>query len=311
MQLAASLPPTTYVVAVEDGSVREPLLISDITDAGISGEVVVLVRNVGHQRAIACGLVYVASEFTFDALVVMDSDGEDDPSTIAPLLRVLESGSFDIAVAQRRQRPESIGFRVFYVLYRLLFQLCTGRKIRFGNFAVLNRRAVQRLASMQELWVHFAASLMVSRLRIKAVATDRGKRYVGQSRMNFVSLLLHGFRAIMVFAEDVLVRVGLLCVVLASMAIMLLFATTALKLIGFATPGWFSTASGLLILILLQAGVLTFVTLMVAGVVRSASSITRTQVDLLIERIDKGQVAPDTIPRRAFLKQPVSVKHDS
>jgi hypothetical protein len=129
--------------------------------------------------------------------------------------------------------------------------------------------------------------------------------------MNFVSLLLHGFRAIMVFAEDVLVRVGLLCVLLASMAIMLLFATAGLKLIGFATPGWFSTASGLLILILMQAGVLTFVTLMVAGVVRSASSITRTQLDLLIERIDKGEVEPNSTPRDAFLKAPVSIGHGS
>jgi polyisoprenyl-phosphate glycosyltransferase len=48
---------------------------------GLSGVVIKLKRNVGHQRAIAIGLNYVADHHPDIACtVVMDSDGEDTPS---------------------------------------------------------------------------------------------------------------------------------------------------------------------------------------------------------------------------------------
>ncbi|UZF91305.1 glycosyltransferase [Bosea sp. NBC_00550] len=284
-------PVEPYVIAVEDGSVRNPLAISAIADAGLSGEIIYLARNMGHQRAIATGLSYVAANLDADAVVVLDCDGEDMPEAIPPLLEELQTKDVDAVVAQRRKRSETLGFRTFYVIYRHLFGFLTGRTIRFGNFTALNMFAVKRLAAMQELWVHFAASLMVSRLRIGAVATDRGKRYAGKSKMNFVSLALHGLRSMMVFAEDVLVRVGLFCALLASVSLGLLGLSVVLKLVGFATPGWFSVAAGLLILILMQAGVLTFVTLMISGLIKSAPPITRAQLEMLIRHVERTDTA--------------------
>jgi hypothetical protein len=77
------------------------------------------------------------------------------------------------------------------------------------------------------------------------------------------------------------------CTVLAGAASALLLLTLLLKLIGFATPGWFSTASGILIVILMQAGILMFTTLMVSGIVRSSPPLTHAQIDLLVDRIEK------------------------
>jgi len=289
--ISSSCPVPPYIIAVEDGSIRGPLRAEDISRAGLAGEILFLTRNMGHQRAIATGLGYIAFNFEPDFVVVMDADGEDRPEAIAELVAQLQKGDVDAVVAQRRKRSESLQFRTFYLLYRQFFYVLTGRTIRFGNFTALSGLAVRRLASMQETWVHLAASLMVSRLRIGAVPTDRGKRYAGHSSMNFVSLILHGMRSLMVFAEDVLVRVGVICCILASGAIVLLGVAVVLKLIGFATPGWFSTAIGILVLILLQSGILTFATLMVAGVVKSAPPITRAAVDQLIER--REVVRPD------------------
>lgn len=86
--------------------------------------------------------------------------------------------------------------------------------------------------------------------------------------MNFVGLTLHGFRALMVFAEDVLVRVGLMCVVVSSVSVVFAVLATLLKLAGYATPGWFSMALGVLFLVFLQTGTLTLMTLMLSGIVR-------------------------------------------
>ena len=288
--LAKFCPTAPFIVAVEDGSLRNPLQPSDIAAAGLEGEVIYLARNMGHQRAIATGLAYASLYHKPTAAVVMDSDGEDRPEAISALLERLQQGNFDAVVAQRRRRSESLQFRTFYIVYRFVFLLLTGRTIRFGNFTALSGLAVKRLASMQELWVHFAASLMTSRLRVGAVPTDRGKRYAGKSTMNFFSLTLHGMRSMMVFAEDVLIRVGTFCALLAVGAIVLMFSTVILKLAGIATPGWFSTASGILLIILLQAGILTFVTLMISGIVKSAPPITRADLEHLIDRVERTAV---------------------
>jgi hypothetical protein len=44
-----------------------------------------------------------------------------------------------------------------------------------------------------------------------------------------------------------------------------------LKLADFATPGWFSVALGILLLVFLQTGALTLMTLMLTGVVRAGA----------------------------------------
>src|SRR5688572_23656819 len=287
-ELSSQIEPAPYVIAVDDGSIQDPLQKADLAAARAGGEILRLARNMGHQQAIAIGLTYIAMNFEPNAVVVMDSDGEDRPESIPALLQALRSGEVEAVVAQRRRRSETLSFRIFYTIYRLAFHLLTGRSIRFGNFTALSAAGVRRLAAMPELWVHVASSLMVSKLRIGAVETDRGKRYHGASQMNFVSLLLHGMRSLMVFAEDVLVRIGLFCIILACSSIALLSATAILKLLDIATPGWFSTASGILVVILLQAGILTFVTLMIAGLVRSSSTVARSDLDRLIERIEKS-----------------------
>ena len=259
-----------FLVAVDDGSLREPISPASIESAGLQGVVLKLKRNVGHQRAIAVGLNFVAYELMgAQRVVVMDSDGEDVPASITELCRHLDSPLVDIAVAQRKSRVETLRFRLFYLGYKAVFGLLTGRRISFGNFMALKPSAVRRLVIMQELWIHAAASVLASKMRITAVPLDRGRRYAGQSKMNFVGLALHGFRGLMVFAEDVLVRVGIACTLIAALSVVGVAAAVVLKLLGFATPGWFSVALGIMLLVFLQTGTMTLVTLLLTGVVRA------------------------------------------
>lgn len=258
-----------FVVAVDDGSVREPVSRTQFEECGAQGVIIQLRRNVGHQKAIAIGLGYVEENLPqASRVVVMDSDGEDLPETIATLLAELDRPDIDVAVAQRRSRVETLKFRVFYVVYKWIFKLLTGRAISFGNFMAIRSEALPRINAMHEVWTHVAAGVVASKLRMAVCPLDRGPRYAGRSKMNFVGLTLHGFRALMVFAEDVLVRVGLMCVVVSAASIVLGVAATLLKLFGYATPGWFSMALGVLFLVFLQTGTLTLMTLMLSGVVR-------------------------------------------
>jgi hypothetical protein len=161
----------------------------------------------------------------------------------------------------------------------------TGKRIGFGNFMAIKPRAVRRLASMQELPIHVAATVISSKLRIAVAPIARGPRYAGLSKMNFVGLVLHGFKAMMVFAEDVLVRVGVSCAGVSFLTILAIVAAIALKLTGYSTPGWFSIALGILTLMLMQTGALTLMTLMLVGVMRAGNVATKVCYQDFIDEV--------------------------
>jgi len=289
-ELQAAVPSGLYVVAVDDGSVVHPLTIQTHQQAGVAGAVVTLKRNIGNQRAISVGLRSVTEHIRpGQNLIIMDSDGEDVPADLQTLLAALESAGLDVAVAKRASRAEGLVFRSFYFFYKLLFRALTGRPIAFGNFMAMRDSAARRLGCMPELDLHLAATVLASKLRVGQCVLDRGARYAGQSKMNFVSLTLHGFRALMVFTEDVLVRVSLSCVLIATLSVLLAFIAVGLKLTGYSSPGWFSVALGVLVLIFLQTGTISLMTLLLTGVSRGKLAVDPADHVLLVERITESQ----------------------
>lgn len=285
-ELSETFNKEVFIVAVDDGSVREPVNIENIQSANLEGLVIKLKRNMGHQKAISIGLGFVAEYIEEDQIVVvMDSDGEDTPPSIKKLINPLKSETIDVVVSKRKSRVETLKFKTFYIFYKWFFNFLTGKKINFGNFMALKAESVKRLASMSELGIHIAATVLSSKLRIKTLPLDRGPRYAGQSKMNFVGLVLHGFKGLMIFAEDVLVRVGIASASIAMLSIFGVILAIFLKMFGFATPGWFSIALGILFLIFIQTGALTLMILMLTGVTKSKSISTLIDYKAFIKEI--------------------------
>jgi glycosyltransferase involved in cell wall biosynthesis len=287
-EIAQEFGSAVTVIAVDDGSIREPLSGKTLSDVGLGGVVLSLKRNIGHQRAIAVGINYAAEHFPDKPVVVMDSDGEDRPQTIATLLDKLEqSANTDVVVATRKSRIESFRFQAFYGFYKRLFKIATGRVINFGNFMALSPSAVARLAVMQELWIHLAACVLISKLRIEPCPIDRGARFAGKSKMNFVGLALHGFKGLMVFAEDVFVRVGMFCALIAVISMLMMPIPLVLKIIGHATPGWSSVLIAVFLLIFIQTGTLTLLTLLLTGLIKG-NGVTEFNYNIYIARVLPG-----------------------
>lgn len=286
VELASILQPPPYVVAVDDGSVHQPISLESLISANLSGEVLRLKRNVGHQRAIAIGLSHVAATFpTAPWIVVMDSDGEDVPSTIPVLLGALQSSEADLAVAERRHRVETIRFKSMYWGYKRVFELLVGRRITFGNYMCLRQSALQRIVAMSELWIHIPGCVLSSKLRVLACPVDRGRRYSGHSKMNFVALALHGFKGLMVFSEELLVRMGVACTIVAAGALVGSVTAIAMKLLGHTTPGWSTVVLGVLLLVFLQMGALTLMMLMLTGLMRANTVATVDFRAFIAERL--------------------------
>lgn len=256
-QLSKSLSPEIFVTVVDDGSTESAnAALQDLTSlTNLHGvEIVHLAANVGHQRAIAIGLCVAVADHDMDAILVMDGDGEDPPEEIATLLRQAGTRQDFCIVAQRRKRHEDLTFRLSYIAYKTVFRVVTGKKINFGNFSLSSRGYARRLVMISDLWNNLAAALLRSRLPIEMVPIDRGTRYAGTSKMNYVSLILHGLSGMSVYAETILVRLMLLTFGLVTLSVVLIATVLSLRVFAplYATPGWATTVTFGIVIIFLQ-----------------------------------------------------------
>ena len=250
---AHNLPPMR-IYLINDGSTDIPdFSREEWRSAFIGLSIIHTGANLGHQRAIAVGLAAAVQDDENDILAVIDADGEDDPADMGKLLGSLAQDSNAVVVAKRQERSETFRFRLFYRIYRLLFRVLTGRPLDFGNYCVMRRAAAERLLYMPELWNHFPATLMRSRLQIHKVPLTRKPRYHGSSRMNFVSLVNHGLAAVAAFSDVVFAR---LLIAVSALSALVLAAGATVVSIRFASslaiPGWATAASGFVVLALFQ-----------------------------------------------------------
>ncbi len=203
-------------------------------------DVLQLRRNLGHQRAIAVGLVFVYQNLPCTAVVVMDADGEDRPADIPHLVEQFDrAGQRSIVFAARAKRLERVFFRALYRLYRVIHLLLTGDQVRVGNFSIVPFESLAKLVVVPEIWNHYAAAVIRSRLAFHSIPIARGKRLVGKSKMNFIALLLHGLSAFFVYGDIVGARL-LIAIALALVVEIILIAA------GVAV--WFTSSPSIVIL---------------------------------------------------------------
>jgi glycosyltransferase involved in cell wall biosynthesis len=245
------------IIAVDDGSSQAPLTLQPGSAGGVEQvQLVRLVRNLGHQRAIAVGLVeahrYV-EKTPYSAVVVMDSDGEDPPADIPALVRALEDVPEGVAVATRRKRHDPIHVRIGYAIYKAMYRVLCNRTLDFGNFCAISPAALEQLVHTSEIWNHLAATVSRLRCSILRVPHDRGQRYAGTSKMSVQSLVLHGLSALSVYTDVILIRIMFATlafaaatgVVIASILFLYLFTEWPIR-------GWTSILAGVMFAILVQ-----------------------------------------------------------
>lgn len=247
-------PVNLRILAVDDGSDQSPP--SDLVERAPSTTVRVLhlTCNLGHQRALVVALSDAYRHESFDAVVVMDADGEDRPEDVPQLVAEHLAHPTDIIVAKRARRSEGLVFRMLYKVYKLCFRVLIGRSIFFGNFAIIPASRLKRLLLMPELWSHLAASYLRSRIPLRTVPFVRGRRYAGASKMNLPALVVHGLSAISVFADVLVARILLTSVGLCVLAGLGVIVVIAVRLFtDLAIAGWATSAVGVLLILSMQA----------------------------------------------------------
>ncbi len=272
-QALSSIRGAADVFLIDDASpLARPSGLANLSYSAIrSVWAVRLLRNLGHQRAIAVGMGLVSTLEGYDAVLVLDSDGEDQPEDLEKLYAALrQSDGRAVVFAGRTKRTEGWWFKLMYWLFRQSHRALTGIPVRFGNFSLVPMPLVRSLVLVSDLWNHYAAAVVKARLPYSTVPCTRGSRIAGTSQMNLVSLTTHGLRAFSVFSEEIGTRALLACLALFALSIL---GSGVVVLIRFGTPyaipGWATAAMAFAILAALQT--LTLATVFVFYVLSSRS----------------------------------------
>jgi polyisoprenyl-phosphate glycosyltransferase len=222
--------------------------------------------NLGHQRALVYALRKTIPKIAADdAVVTLDADGEDRPEDLPRLLERLraDEGDRKVVLALRTKRRESIGFKVFYRLFRLLFRSLTGTTVRSGNFAAMPGSITKQVLQHPTFDLAYSSAILALDVPIDYVPCERGERYKGRSKMTYGRLAMHGLRMLMPFTDRIAIRALAAFVFFGILGAFLAFVVVCLKLFTSSSiPGWTSyIALGSLIVSLVALG--NFVSLFV------------------------------------------------
>jgi dolichol-phosphate mannosyltransferase len=175
------------VVLVNDGSTDES---GDLLDAMAYADrrlrIIHLSRNFGHQSAIHAGLNYADGE----VVVLMDSDGQDDPTAIGRMFDRWQSGD-DVVYAVRYGRKEGpikrLLFKTFYSLLSRVASVDIPRDA--GNFSLLDRRVVDELLRLDERDRYVPGLRSWLGFRQSSIRVERFARHDKQTRVSILGLI--------------------------------------------------------------------------------------------------------------------------
>ncbi len=197
-----------------------------------------LARNFGQSSAVTAGLHYANG----DCIIIMDSDGQDDPKCFSKLIDLWKNG-YDVVFAKRVRRKENILFRLCtWLFYRLLsISAQVPLPIDAGNFALMDRKVIEAIKKCPERnryipglrgWVGFKQI---------GIDVERRARYDLNPRVGFRGLWALAMNAFFSFSYAPLFYfrfIGICSLLLC--LILILFALYHKLITGLAVTAWAS-----------------------------------------------------------------------
>ena len=162
-----------------------------------------LKENLGSQRALAIGLKYLFIAEKRANIILMDADGEDSPNLLKKIINFSKEFPNKIITVNRTKRNEKLIFRFLYEIHYLFTLLITGKRIRFGNYSLINTDKLKKLFSSGDLWGAYSAAIINNYTDIKPIFYERKKRYTDETKMNLFKLMFHSLRIISIFKKKV------------------------------------------------------------------------------------------------------------
>ncbi len=187
------------IIFVDDGSTDEsPRILDELAAADPRVRVIHFSRNFGHQAAVQAGLAHARG----DAVVLMDSDLQDDPEAIEPFIHEWQAGS-DVVYAVRTQRKEGpIKKLLFSAFHKLLSRVSTiEMPSDAGIFGLVDRRVARQIVALGESDRYFPGLRSWVGFRQKGIPVERAARYDDCPRVSLGGLFRLAKSAIFSFSS--------------------------------------------------------------------------------------------------------------
>lgn len=182
MQAEGLVAPGSYVLCCDDGSRDNTWATISAwhkSDSRIKG--LSLAHNRGHQFALLAGLETVCGRC--DAAVSIDADLQDDPETIAEMVRCYRNGD-EIVYGVRSSRKSDTWFKrtSAHAFYR--FQKSMGLETVYdhADFRLMSNRAIELLCAYGERNLFLRGIVPQIGLQASVVFYERNPRVAGESK---------------------------------------------------------------------------------------------------------------------------------
>ncbi|MDR2244451.1 MAG: glycosyltransferase family 2 protein [Burkholderiales bacterium] len=238
-----------------------------------------LTRRFGKEAAMRAGLQMARGR----AVIVMDADLQHPPSLLPEMLRLWETGDFDVVEGIKQPQGTNILRRLFFTLNSKL----TGVDLReASDFKLLNRRVVDAYLALPERNLFFRGMIAWSGYKTATLPFTPDERQHGETQWSFRRLTRLALTSITSFSSIPLHLITSLGIVFTIAALLLGAQTLYNKLSGNAIDG-FTTV----ILLLLITGSVIMLALGVIGeyLARIYEEVKRRPLFFVQETLPKDQ----------------------
>lgn len=227
------------IILVDDGSKdRTWDIIRLINQKNRRVKGIQLSRNFGHQSALTAGLDEAAGDLIF----IIDSDLQDPPELLIPMLNKLGEG-FDVVYGQRRGRAGETKFKLISanLFYRMLSKLADIDIPKdTGDFRLINRKVLDAYRKISESQRFTRGLIAWLGFRQTALLYDRKPRFAGVTKYPLHKMINFSIDAMTSFSLKPLRLIILLGVITSVFSIFAFLYSMFGWLYSQTVPGWAS-----------------------------------------------------------------------
>ena len=169
-------------------------------------KIINLNKNLGSQKAIFIGLNYIYQNNNNSTIVVMDSDGEDDPLKIINLIKKVKNNPNYFIFVKRTKRLENFFLQFLNKIRLIVTYLLTGKYLNIGNFSAFHSNLLKSILTNKNLSLAYCSGVVKNYNKLIFLGFPKKKRFYGNSKVNFLFLFKHSINIISVFYKSVLLR---------------------------------------------------------------------------------------------------------
>lgn len=188
-----------------------------------------------------------------DAVVVMDSDGEDKVEHIQILIDRLTQNQCSLVLARRASRKSTLKFKFGYLAFRLLSKFLTGKSVNSGTFSASYWKWLKIGVQNKSFNASFSGGLIAVPGNKSSVKLDRDSRRYGVPKVSINGLVQYALDLFVSMGRLIAVRIFFYLMFTGLSSIVIIITILVLRILELTVPGY---ASIFIVLIFQTIGLL-------------------------------------------------------